>query len=461
MDHFGSPRDSRDEDDDDDEFEDDFDNDAGEDFEAVEVTERSVTASSWCRPDGEPTALPVIPVRDEEFSPPEAFEDLEPDEEHFHEATGNEGASFERSYLRAALVLWPRDWLLAVINHAGLEVTLPYLADLAEQWAASSEDRASPLWRRAHDFAAEMVATWQMRDWYPRQETDRTDAGKMLDLLTRLADTGNVETFLAALATRGGFDPGDAAPIVAATRLLPPERAAPLVTRIIAGAAEGALAACGRLLAYGVTLGPEVMLEPASALVDALPRALAPHRWRRGPDVTAGFVVDLFIGLTSIDATLADRAASHILEWPATYDFDTILVPAVRELLGLGGSGRVRRLRAACVAHLEARVARPLDPPRDWGRPNALTCSCGHCAALGRFLADPVNARWVFKAKEAERGHVEATIRHARCDVDVMTERRGRPFSLICTKNQASYERRRAQRVIDLADLERLNEERS
>ena len=30
-----------------------------------------------------------------------------PDEQHFQEATGNEGASFERTYSRAGFVLWP------------------------------------------------------------------------------------------------------------------------------------------------------------------------------------------------------------------------------------------------------------------------------------------------------------------------------------------------------------------
>ncbi len=64
------------------------------------------------------------------------------------------------------------------------------------------------------------------------------------------------------------------------------------------------------------------------------------------------------------------------------------------------------------------------------------------------------NRRWVLKANETDRGHVEGTIRNARCDVDTMTERRGRPYSLICTKNQASYERRLIQRRNDLADLE-------
>jgi len=438
----------------DDDWEDDGDDAEG--FEVLEVACRSVTASRWCRADGEPSPLTEIPVEDEEFSPPEAFEDLEPDEQHFHEATGNEGASFERSYLRAALVLWPHDRLLAVINQAGLRVTLPYLADLAERWAASGEGRESLLWHQAHDLAARMVATCDMRHWYPRQDTERTDAGQILDLLTRLADIANLETFLAAFAGCGGFDLGDAAPIVEAIRLLPPERAAPLATRIVSGAAERALAACGRLLAHGAVLGQAVILDAARALVDALPCTLATDRWRRGPDVNPGFVVDLFTALTHIDVGLADRAATHMLAWPATYDFDAILVPAVGELLGLGESDAVRRVRLACVAHLDARIAQPLEAPRDWGRPNNLGCACRHCAGLGRFLADPANARWVFKANEAERSHVEGTIRNARCDVDTKTERRGRPYSLICTKNQASYERRRTQRTSDLAIRERL-----
>ena len=73
----------------------------------------------------------------EEFSPPDACDDLAPDEEHFHEATGNEGASFERTYRRAALVLWPSERIFAVLSQAGLSVTLPYLDDLARRWAGA------------------------------------------------------------------------------------------------------------------------------------------------------------------------------------------------------------------------------------------------------------------------------------------------------------------------------------
>ena len=128
-----------------------------------------------------------------EFSPPVSFEELEPDEEHFHEATGNEGASYERTYRRAALILWPRDRLLAVINQAGLGVTLPFLADLADRWAANGD---SATLDQARVLSEHMLSGWPKGEWYPRRDNELTDGGRFLNLLRRLKDASGVEAFL-------------------------------------------------------------------------------------------------------------------------------------------------------------------------------------------------------------------------------------------------------------------------
>jgi hypothetical protein len=47
-------------------------------------------------------------------------------------------------------------------------------------------------------------------------------------------------------------------------------------------------------------------------------------------------------------------------------------------------------------------------------------------------------------------------VQRCRCDLDLVTQRRGSPYSLVCTKNQASYERRAKQRREDIQDLARL-----
>src|ERR671916_397183 len=100
-----------------------------------------------------------------------------------------------------------------------------------------------------------------------------------------------------------------------------------------------------------------------------------------------------------------------------------------------------------------AGAAEPLAPPADWRRAATLPCRCRACADVSRFLADPERKTWILKAAEAERRHVEDSIRRAQADLDLATDRRGRPYSLVCTKNQASYERRAGQRRQDLEDL--------
>jgi predicted 2-oxoglutarate/Fe(II)-dependent dioxygenase YbiX len=124
--------------------------DDDDEFEAGEVFERFEYLTEWRRADREPVVLGAIPIEEGEVSPPDALEDMKPDEENFHEATGNAGASFERTYRRAALVLWPSERRLAVINQAGPAATLPYLESLAAKWIDDGAQQNSALWTEAH-----------------------------------------------------------------------------------------------------------------------------------------------------------------------------------------------------------------------------------------------------------------------------------------------------------------------
>jgi predicted 2-oxoglutarate/Fe(II)-dependent dioxygenase YbiX len=438
-----------------------------EDFEVSEVHDRYETLSDWRRPDGSQPALGDLPFMEDELCPPDAFEDLEPDEQYFHEATGNEGASFERTYRRVALVLWPRARRLAVLNQAGLAVTLPYLGELTGRWTKSGEGPASPLWREAHELSGHMLRAWPRQvGWYSGRTEARSDAATLLTLLSQLQDTARIDTLLDILAA-GASNKGDNEAIVRATGLLPPERAAALIEHLIASHAATNLSACGDLLARSVAArvagrSPDLS-RAATALVEALPGdpARTPQRdpWSRSLPVEPGFLVDLLTALGQIDAALAERAVDCILAWPQTYEPDAVLVPAVLGLTGQAASrnmAAVQRLRTAALEHLRARIAEPLEPPRDWARASAIACACAHCRELSRFLADPDRQRWTLKAPETGRRHLEESIQRSGCDLDLVTDRRGRPYSLVCTKNQASYNRRAQQRQRDLAHLAQL-----
>jgi hypothetical protein len=441
------------------------DDDEDDEFEAGELFDRSVTLSQWFRRGGEACISGLIPAEDDEFAPPASLEALVPDEEHFHEATGNEGATFERTYRRAALVLWPADRRLAVLSQGGLEATLPWLDDVVRRWSEGGAARRAALAAEAHDLAGHIIAAWPSGR-YPGRDKTPSDAARLLGPLTRLADTAAITRFLQTVIAAGRHVRDDNTAIVAALETLPAAQAIELVDCLVDGNAAAAPEASADLLARLATTWPRKrrgdLGGAASKLVAALPtksrlQPAGDDAWQAPrPALTPSFLRDLLTGLDAIDSTLADRAAEHVLAWPATYGPDSIILPALRELATDGplpATPAATRLRAAALAHLRARVAEPLAPPADWRRPSRLPCRCTHCTALARYLDDPERPGWILKANEADRRHVADTIRKAASDVDTRTDQRGRPYSLVCVKNQASYERRLAQRAQDLQDL--------
>lgn len=431
----------------------------GDGYEAGEVYERRATAAHWRRADGTAAALGEIPIFEEEFSPPVEFDTLEPDEQHFHEATGNAGATLERLYRRAALILWPQAGSLAVINQGGLQAALPYLGDLAARWQARGDASAR---EQAHVLSGHMIASWPTHQGLPGSQKGQSSAGRFLDTLARLGDDDRIDAFLVVLAGRTGFDAGDAKAIAAGLSRLAPARGADLATALVRGAAARAFGACAKLLALLSVDHADLAVAAARALAAALPgdaSDAAMAGWQRRPAVLPDHLADLITALARVDKALAVSAAATICARPAIYDSDEVLVPATIVLVGtpdIAGDAGVAMLRAACLRHLDDRIAQPLDPPADWRRDSRLGCACRDCQALAGFLADPGEKLWVFAAAEARRNHVEATIRSARCDVATTTERRGSPHKLVCTKTQASYLRRCRQREQDLAAVGKL-----
>ncbi|MDP3767211.1 MAG: 2OG-Fe(II) oxygenase, partial [Dehalococcoidia bacterium] len=428
-----------------------------EEFEVAEVIDRALILSEWRRPDGGEAGFDVFPFAEDELCPPDAFEDLTPDEQHFHEATGNEGASFERTYRRAGFVLWPTARRLAVLNQAGLRTTLPYLEDMTARWETSDASIQSPLWREADELSRHMLRSWSRSPW--RADGD-AEAGRMLDLQIRLRNVHRIDAFFAELSAEGHYAAPDNGAIVRAAALLPAPRATELLVRIVRRNAPARLGACGDLLlrcVAGPTGATGDLEQIGAALIDALPGDPAKREqvdtWTRPRPVKPGFAVDLLTATSRIDAGLAARAIEHLLAWPKTYEPDDVLVPAAcafAEQVESTGWPAVGRLREASLGHLRRRIALPLEAPRDWTRTNLLKCTCGDCRGLGAFLAAPDQKQWRLKAVQDRRSHVEHSVRSAVCDLDLTTERRGSPHTLVATKNQASYERLAKQRRQDL-----------
>jgi hypothetical protein len=292
----------------------------------------------------------------------------------------------------------------------------------------------------------------------------------VLGLLASLGEREHIEAAIEILVAQGGHGAGDNPAVVAALAALPAAQSAKLLQAIVAaGAVKAPTAVAGLLceaLRRKLAKKPAALLAAAAALFAALPGrpAAAPRdEWGRPSEarIDAACVVEVVGAIDQIDANLAGRTAAHFLAWPQHYGLDTVLLPALKRITaGTAKAGAPRStavgrdaLHAAVIAHLERRIAEPLAPPSNWARDNMLRCKCKHCADLGLFLSDPNREIWALKAVANDRTHVEAEVNRTHADLTMRTERRGSPHTLVCVKNQASYERRDAQRKQDAADL--------
>ena len=85
-------------------------------------------------------------------------------------------------------------------------------------------------------------------------------------------------------------------------------------------------------------------------------------------------------------------------------------------------------------------------------------CACADCLELQAFTLDPVEHVHRFRVRQARRSHLEQQITHHSLDMATVTDTKGSPQSLVCTKDRRSYQRRCDQYRKDLAALAALAE---
>jgi hypothetical protein len=232
--------------------------------------------------------------------------------------------------------------------------------------------------------------------------------------------------------------------------------------------------ACARLLADALARHPVLAGEPvkpaALALLDALPIKPPGPSYSGAPKkVSPELVTGTLTALQRIDegldsiptSALAQQALARFLAHGDVYDPDQILIPAALAVQSgeaplPANAPMARLLQEAMITLLRQRIAESLEPPADWCRPAKLKCRCTHCGELSRFLDSPTDSTWRLKAAKNAREHVTYEIRAAQCDLDLKTETRGSPHTLVCTKNQASYAKRLRQRAADSDNLHAL-----
>ncbi|MGG7056344.1 2OG-Fe(II) oxygenase [Nitrosomonas sp. ANs5] len=421
-------------------------------YEISEVFDHFETVSEWRSTDGSQPQLPVLPFSADEFCPPEAFEQIEACDIEFQEATGNAGASFERTYRSAALVIWPRTGHLAIINQGGAKAALNQLIELCGQWENEGKPHDSDIHRNAHTLAGFMLRDWLPNFFRPQGYGGTTVVRDFLNVLLRLQDSEHIDRLWSIIAERGFYNKEDCPELVRASELLPWDSVVRRLESAIKVGGYKALEAAAALLTAFCRSNPEQapsLMVAAETLYQALPgdakrfSQLQPWEIER-LGITPEMAADLLESFSAVEPALAEKTLDYMLKWLDCYSIERVLMPTLLRLMDQP-LPIVTRLRAVVTSYLQACIADQPVQPTDWRRNSTLTCKCKDCAELSAFLDNPELSKWVLKAPEARRSHAEGIILQNKCDVDCATVRSHRPYSLVCTKNQASYQRHAEQ----------------
>ena len=400
-----------------DDEEDESDSD-GEDvsFTAITVDDGWQYLDEWHDTDDSVVEFGRIPLTDGELLPAGALDKEPPDVKRLTEASGNEGATYERSYHRAALVLWPANRMIDVLLQGGVVATLPYLTRLAAG-GKSTHSKAMAAARR-------IVQAWSTGVRPDRYSVGITQPGSsarttMLAALVELNSPVLIEKFIreAVLPT---YDGSENAALLTAAVALGNKKAAEVLAALMEARMANRPNECAQLLlALGATEPPPSFWRVANAAVEGIDgigipgrKAAEPHDdvfWWEVPEVAkkqsvpTEFITNLFSALALFRGrTLHDAAAGKITSRLEVFDPVTVVGPAIERMCAEQPpaiDSVIQHLWTRAAEFLLIRSEVPPSPPPDWSLQATLSCTCADCRDLQAFARDPTESVHRFRGR--------------------------------------------------------------
>ncbi len=436
-------------------YQDDEEEDDDASFAVATVDDTWQYVDEWRDADDRAVEFGRIPLAPRELLPAGALDGEDPDEKRLTEASGNEGATYERSYHRAAIVLWRRSRTADVLLQAGVVAALPYLKQLAAGGKSAQPDAIA--------VAERMLAAWpgntQRWDSYSigREWPGSAERIEMIAALTKLKAPALLDRFLREAVT-SSYAGSENAALLASINVFGDARAGAILSSLVSARMPDRPNECTELL-LALSENPSLCFsEVAKAAVagldsigarDSTQEALdwepEEHRHPLGPQ----FLENLLRALQPFNGgTLCGTAAEKIASRPEVFSPVTLVVPAIGRIC----AERRRKTAAvdSSVRHLWTRAAEflllrseiPPEPPSDWCLNVELSCSCPDCRELQAFARNPALRVNRFRLRKERRSHLHHMIDRHRLDMTHVTERVGSPQTLVCTKDRRTFDRR-------------------
>ena len=461
-------------------YEDEVEDFADGEFHLEEIVEVQCRLDGWARPDGAPADYDALPLLAGELMPAGRLDPERPDSQRLLEASGNEGATLERFYRRAALVMWPEENTPRLLAQAGAGSLAAFLAG---EWQRASE--GAPTCAPIRDLASQVVDLWPSRDSHRRRSEGDSWEGHSARTLELLCSIGNKEAtarFLSDVVLPDYDGEMNGALVIAAAEMGIGEMreflcalAGSRTSLRTGGIVDLTSQLCERLDNGIDGAWHDALQQMVATICTRMPSVSRPlkrddrvdrHHWHARAETAPLPMATLrqfFLLLWRFGMEReADTAASLFIERADLVPPDRT-IPALMEALS-AEHGKPIRVSAAVSAlwlhgarFLLSRSSFPPAPPTNWIiSAEGLSCDCEHCGELRRFCADPASETLRMPVRKELRGHLRRRIEEGGIDIVCETERRGRPYTLVCVKTRGAFERRLRQYDEDIAGMRRL-----
>lgn len=425
-----------------------------------EVHERFEYLENWVAPDGSCPTFGKLSLGAGEIQPPDILADADPDEELLEEYQGNYGPTLELIYRFAALVIWPKVKTVSVLSAGDIKH--------AVSWVAAHRDQESEAEMRR------MLTT--LEEVWPEGNYGSGD-NKRAEMLQLLAETGNTDIAVRFLDRTliNQFDGSENESLAGLIPLVGPKLAnnflQGLVEKYLPQRPKEILSLLTQIERNPDNVGADwrdmeraavrTAIAGLRASLEAATEALAaltPRRTAHGlvcsgspkmlktlsmdPEAIRNlFVLTWHLGLTEE----AIQAARIIADFPKVVTPERMLPAALARLyeeVGLASTQAYRILWRQATDSLLERSSTPPCDPADWAIRADFPCACELSAELQTFCLHPTTHVKRFKVVKARRRHLRDIIDDHKLDIDYETDRRGRPYTLVCTKNRDSHKQR-------------------
>lgn len=426
------------------------------DYEMGEIYESELTANAWCDSEGHPLPIGELTVEEDELLDPEELRDVDPEEE-FEGYTGNAGMTMDYWYRHASVILWPSRRHFEILCNGNGRKAVAALDQMIAKGERSRPGEATTLKAQCIELAEAVMTSWPEQQ-FGRSTFDATQSPELLKTLERLDEPTLIARFFRNLLRRDvTLEIGNSMASICekhgwATFQVDMKKA-------MESTSDQSLERHVRLLEQICSAKPrkkagwhELCVVLAKAVVAALKRIdrePTMHDWRLQEVDRAKVLSSLVRSLVLTNqGDLLSGVLKQVQATPKRYPLTTVQMAALASLR----PWLIKHLKQpnaaltlwleSCRKQLETLTAKEPAAPRNARRVAKIECKCGDCAELKRFLEDPRESVHRFSVRQDRRQHLAVIIRNAQCDLDLVTDKRGSPQTLVCTKNQASFQKR-------------------